>query len=176
MIVKLNSAFTIRLPRPVLIAIALLYTAATLLYSTLWMIDARVQQDLSPVELGFGTDFIPTESVQRVKSVYAESPAEKTGLVPGDKIYLIDGHIIEDANYLTRIWKQHKQGDTVRLNINRPGVKDVIHTIGIFRLRQSLAGEGNFEQIADEVRGSFPVPFVVVGLIVLFLRIEDPIV
>ena len=43
-------------------------------------------------------------------------------------------------------------------------------------MRESPASEGNIEQFASEVRNSYPVPFVVVGLIVLFLRIEDPIV
>ena len=176
MILKLGKILTIRLPRPVLLACALFYAAATLLYSTLWMIDARGTQDLSAVELGFGTDFIPAEGVQLVKSVYAASPAEKAGLLAGDKIILIDGNKVEDENFLMRTWKQHSPGDTVRMSINRPGVKNVVHVTGVFRLRQSTASEGNIEQFASEVRNSFPVPFVVVGLIVLFLRIEDPIV
>jgi sigma-B regulation protein RsbU (phosphoserine phosphatase) len=166
----------IQIPRPVLIVFAVLYAAATVLYSTLWMVDTRVQKDLSSVELGFGTDFLPSENAQLVTSIYPESPAEKAGLLSGDKIILIEGNRVEDANCLTRIWKQHNPGDTVRLSVVRHGLRNPLPILGIFRLRQSMASEGNFEQFAGEVRGSFPVPFVVVGLIVLFLRIEDPIV
>jgi serine phosphatase RsbU (regulator of sigma subunit) len=176
MILKLNMNHTLRIPRPVLIACAVFYAAATILYSTLWMIDARGPQGFSAVELGFGTDFIPAEGVQLVKSVFPASPAEKAGLFAGDKIFLIDGNKIEDGNFLQNTWRKHSPGDTVRMSINRPGVKNVVHITGVFRLRQSIAGEGNIEQFATEVRNSFPVPFVVVGLIVLFLRIEDPIV
>ena len=105
MILKLNKIHVLRIPRPILIVAAVVYSAATLLYSTLWMIDARVQQDLSSVELGFGTDFIPAEGVQFVRSVYPASPAEKAGLFTGDKIFLIDGNKIEDANFLQNTWR-----------------------------------------------------------------------
>jgi len=176
MILKIGKIRTITLPHPLLIAGAVIYAAAIILYSILWMIDARGTQDLSAVELGFGTDFIPAEGVQLVKSVYAASPAEKAGLLAGDKIILIDGKKVEDANFLMRSWKQHSPGDTVRMSIDRPGVKTVVQVTGVFRLRQSLANEGNIEHFASVVRNSFPVPFIVVGLIVLFLRIEDPIV
>ena len=50
---------SIKIPRPVLIACDALYAAATLLISALWMINARVQQGLSSVELGFESYFIP---------------------------------------------------------------------------------------------------------------------
>jgi serine phosphatase RsbU (regulator of sigma subunit) len=176
MIVKVTKNHTLRIPHPLLIASAVFYAAATILYSTLWMIDARGLQGLSAVELGFGTDFIPAEGIQIVRSVYPASPAEKAGLAAGDKIFLIDGHKIEDGDFLQNTWRKHFPGDTVRLSMYRPGVKKVVHATGIFRLRQTSAGEGNIEQFASEVRNSFPVPFVIVGLIVLFLRIEDPIV
>ena len=146
-----------------------------LLYSLLWMIDARVRQDIPPVELGFGTEFISTEGVQLVSSVYSSSPAEKAGLRTGDKIVLIENHKIENDKFLTNIWKQHKPGDTVHLSIHRPGVESIIPITGVLRLRQTTSGEGNFEQVAGQVRNLFPVPFAFVGLIVLFLRIEDPI-
>jgi serine phosphatase RsbU (regulator of sigma subunit) len=176
MILKLPKIRTLLFPHSVLIACAVFYSAAILLYSLLWMIDARGLQDLSAVELGFETDFIPSEGVQLVKSIYPASPAEKAGLLADDKIILIDGKKVEDGNFLMRTWKQYHPGDTIQMRINRPGVKNVVHITGVFRLRQSTASEGNIEHFVSEVRNSFPVPFIVIGLIVLFLRIEDPIV
>ncbi len=161
---------------PVLTALALIYAASTLLYSILWMIDARAKSELPAVELGFDTDFVEAERVQVVKNVFHESPAEKAGLLEGDKISAINDHKINDANFLANTWRQHNPGDTVHLSVNRPGVGGPLQLTGVFRLRQSARGEGNLKYLAGEVRNSFPVPFVVVGLIVLFLRIGDPAV
>ncbi len=159
-----------------ILAVAIIYAASTLLYSVLWMADARAKSQLPPVELGFDTDFIKAKSVQSVKSVYRGSPAETAGLHQGDEIFAFNGHPIDDDNYLNTIWSQHKPGDSIDLSVNRPGVKSPLHVIGIFRLRQSATGEGSLEYFAGEIIKLFPVPFIVVGLIVLFLRVEDPVV
>ncbi|MGA9406505.1 MAG: SpoIIE family protein phosphatase [Bacteroidota bacterium] len=160
----------------VIVALAIIYAAATLFYSILWMVDVRTKSQLPAVELGFDTDFIMAKHIQSVKSVYPGSPAEKAGLFRGDEIFAFNGHPIEDDNYLNTVWNQHKPGDSIELSLNRPGVMFPLHLIGVYRLRQSATSEGNLEHLAGEVLNSFPVPFVVVGLIVLFLRVEDPIV
>ena len=160
----------------VVVSLAIIYAAATLFYSILWMVDARAKSQLPPVELGFDTDFIKAKGVQIVKSVYRGSPAETAGLLKGDEIFAFNGHAIIDDTYLFTIWNQHQPGDSIDLSINRPGVNSPLHFIGIFRLRQSATSEGSLEYLAGEVLNSFPVPFVVVGLVVLFLRVEDPVV
>jgi serine phosphatase RsbU (regulator of sigma subunit) len=160
----------------VVVSLAIIYAAATLFYSILWMVDVRAKNQLPAVELGFDTEFIEPKSVQSVKSVYGGSPAETAGLLRGDEIFAFNGHAIDDASYLNKIWNQHKAGDSIDLSVSRPGVKSPLHVIGVFRLRQSATSEGNLEYFAGEVLNSFPIPFVVVGLIVLFLRVEDPVV
>jgi len=97
-------------------------------------------------------------------------------LLKGDEIFAFNGHTIIDDSYLNTVWNQHQPGDSIDLSVNRPGVKSSLHVIGVFRLRQSATGEGSLEYLAGEVIKLFPVPFVVVGLIVLFLRVEDPVV
>ncbi len=161
---------------PVLVLLAVVYAAATLLYSILWMVDARVKSVNPVVELGFDTDFNAATKAQTVNSVFSESPAEKAGLRSGDEIVAINDHAIDDANYLNKIWNQHYPGDTVSLSVMRSGVHSILHMAGVFRLRQTTTGEGNLGYLAGEVLNSFPVPFVVVGLIVLFLNVEDPVV
>jgi hypothetical protein len=160
----------------VVVSLAIIYAASTLFYSILWMVDVRAKNQLPAVELGFDTEFIEPKSVQSVKSVYGGSPAETAGLLRGDEIFAFNGHAIDDASYLNKIWNQHKAGDSIDLSVSRPGVNSPLHVIGVFRLRQSATSEGNLEYFAGEVLNSFPVPFVVVGLIVLFLRVEDPVV
>ena len=165
-----------KIPRAVLIIAAVFYASAAILFSVLWMVDARTKPDLPVVELGFGEDYISAEHSILVKNIEPESPAEKAGLHTGDKITAIYDHKIEDKNYLFEIWKQHEPGDTVKLSIVRPGEKNILQIKGIFRYRTSLASEGNLEFLADEVRSSYPVPFIIIGLIVLFLHLEDPVV
>ncbi|HTR80918.1 MAG TPA: SpoIIE family protein phosphatase [Bacteroidota bacterium] len=152
---------------------ALVFAVWTLAYSILWMVDARTIPDLSKVELGFGNDFIPVEGIYLVNQVYDDSPAEAAGMKTGDKIVKIDGHAIAGANYLDSVWRQRNPGDTVRLAVIRPGINGVVPLTAVFRLRQSLTNQEGLQQIVNEVRSSFPVPFVIVGLVVLLLRPED---
>jgi len=161
---------------PIVISLAVVYAAATLLYSVLWMVDARAKSQSPAVELGFDTDFIKATQVQSVKSVYRGSPAEAAGLLKGDEIFAFNGHAIDDNSYLNTVWNQHQPGDSIELSVKRPGIAVPLHVTGVFRLRQSAKSEGSLEYLAGEVISSFPIPFVVVGLIVLFLRVEDPVV
>ena len=158
------------------VSFAIIYAASTLLYSVLWMVDARAKSILPAVELGFDTDFNTAKHIQSVKSVYRGSPAEKAGLLNGDEIFAFNGLEIIDETYLKTIWDQHQPGDSIELSVNRPGVKSPVHVIGVFRLRQSAQSEGSLKYFAGQVISLFPIPFVVVGLIVLFLRVEDPVV
>ena len=165
-----------KIPRPVLIITAIIYAASAILFSTLWMIDARAKSELPIVELGFGQEYIAAEHVILVKNIYPESPAEKMGLKSGDKISAINSHEIDDENYLYKIWKQHNPGDTVNLNVVHAGTKRTIQIKGVFRYRQSLVSEETLSYLASQVRSSYPVPFILIGLILLFLHLEDPII
>src|SRR5262245_7264267 len=167
---------SLRWTQPGLIVLALFYDVSMLLYKILWIAVAHSSPTLPTVELGFDYDFGSAEGVYFVKSVYAGSPAEKAGLLPSDKIFAINDNGFKDANYLNYVWNQHQPGDTVQLSVNRPGMKAAIRLTGVFRLRQVATKEGSLEHIASEVRNAFPVPFVVVGLAILFLRLKDPTV
>jgi sigma-B regulation protein RsbU (phosphoserine phosphatase) len=164
-----------RLPRPVLALLALFYAAATLLYATLWMAAVRRTPVLPEVELGFGNSHLAAERAEFVTNVMKNSPAEKAGLRAGDRILAVNGAPFEDADSMRREWSRHKPGDAVRLTVRRSGEPNPILLTGVFRRRLSAAAEsGLTEHFAKEVRNSYPVPFVAVGLAVLFLRLEDP--
>ncbi|MBZ5592872.1 MAG: SpoIIE family protein phosphatase [Acidobacteriia bacterium] len=164
-----------RLSRPVLVVLALIFAASTILYSTLWI--AAVRWALPQVQLGYDYDdaYLAGEYGQLVKEVYNGSPAERAGMRAGDRIVAVDGQRIQNAGTTDRIWRQAKPGDKVQLTIERPGQVTRVVLICVFRKRVSGPSEGGLpEYFAGEIRSLFPVPFVVVGLAVLFLRLDSP--
>jgi phosphoserine phosphatase RsbU/P len=152
--------------RPVLFALAVVFAAATILYSALWMLAVSWAPG---VELGF--DNTPS---MLVTDVHKNSPAEKAGLLPGDRILAIDVTRLESASSLYKLYKPHKPGDTVQLTVERHGQTSPVVLTAVFRRRPSHREEGGWTgSFAELLRNSYPVPFVVVGLVVLFLRLED---
>jgi phosphoserine phosphatase RsbU/P len=152
--------------RPVLFALALLFAAATILYTTLWMLAKRWTPD---VELG-----CENSPSLVVTGVQQDSPAEKAGLRVGDQILAIDGTRLEGATSLFGLYKAHKPGDTVRLTIARPGETSSVVLTAVLRRRLSRPKKiGWTESFAELLRNSYPVPFVVMSLVILFLRLED---
>lgn len=155
-----------RWSRPALYAMAVVFAAATILYTTLWMLSNRWVPD---VELGFSNS-----PALVVTAVPQDSPADKAGLRPGDRILAIDGVPLEGAKSLYGLYKPHKPGDTVHLNIARPGQTSPIILTAVFRQRLSQFKERGWTgSLAKLLRNSYPLPFAVVSLVVLFLRVEN---
>ena len=119
------------------------------------------------MQLGFDNEYQPAERVELITAVYKDSPAEKAGMLPGDRIVAIDGMRITDQGFQTRIWMQHKPGDQIHLTIRRPGTDVPVFLTGAFRRRP---GSDSFRR---QLNIWFPGPFIIVGLAVLFLRLED---
>src|ERR1035438_7183234 len=94
--------------RPLLAAVAVAFAASLLLYTAAWIVATRPGEQ-PDVELGFENDYLPANHAELVRIVYANSPAEKAGMRPGDRILAIDGVPIPDADYEGRIWMQHKE-------------------------------------------------------------------
>ena len=106
------------LSRPVLAAVAVAFAVSLLLYAGVWMITVRTESQ-PDVQLGFDNEYQPAERVELITAVYKDSPAEKAGMLPGDRIVAIDGMRITDQGFQTRIWMQHKPGDQIHLTIRR---------------------------------------------------------
>jgi phosphoserine phosphatase RsbU/P len=160
------------LPRSLLAALAAIFAAATILYSLLWMYSNRWQL---PVELGFDEQYVASGHYELIRSVYEGSPAERAGLKPGDRILEINGHQLENDYYLGDVWAKHRPGDAVELTIKRPNVSAPFVTTGVFRASRPASKEGALtERLSRDITNTYPVAFLVVGLAVLFLRLEDP--
>jgi sigma-B regulation protein RsbU (phosphoserine phosphatase) len=159
--------------RPLLYTAAVLLAIAVILYSGAWM---YYQRQTPRVEIGFEDAYSAAGVVAR--SVHPNSPAEKAGLKANDLIIGINGNkASSESNWnglLYRTWLQAQPGDTVVLTVQRAGVAQPLTITPAFRVKQ---GEGETRTFAyslgQEVVNSFPVVFLIVGLPVLFLRVED---
>ncbi len=159
--------------RPVLLAVAIVFAAATLLYSATWIYYVR-----RPVQVEIGIDTEPAAKWLEVTNVYKNSPAEKAGLRANDRILAINGNRGASAaacdQLLYRTWLDSRPGDMVTLTVQRPGQSRPLVITPVFR---AIEGEGDTRTaartVALQILSSYPIFFAVVGLAVLFLRLED---
>jgi sigma-B regulation protein RsbU (phosphoserine phosphatase) len=158
--------------KPLLATLATLFAAATILYSVLWMYSNNRP---SPVELGFDNEYLEAGHCDLVDSVQTGSPAERAGLRAGDRIIAINGRPIENSSSLINVWILHHPGDTVNLTIQRSHVSAPLVIKAEFRAPGPASREGRVAQdVGRDIANTYPVGFLVVGLAVLFLRLEDP--
>jgi len=160
--------------RPLLLALALLFAGATVVYSVAWMY--YIRQSNLPVEVGMDTQ--PSAPGMLVTKVWKNAPAESAGMRANDVITGINGRtVVAPANcgqVLFNVWHKSRPGEAVTLNIHRPGEAQPLVITPVFRAAQ---GSGDIQSLARrsavQVLGLYPLLFLVVGLAVLFLRVED---
>lgn len=163
--------------RPLLFVLAVLFCAATAVYSVGWMYDAR-QPGPHRVEIGFNlsrdTLFDPTTSSIPVYNVGPNSPAEHAGLHADDQIIGLNGHDLTSYLLFDKIWSRSMPGDVVTITVRRPGEPEPLTLHAIFRSAPSnRATEGTARATASKILGLYPLFFVLVGFTVLFLRLDD---
>jgi len=160
--------------RPLLLAAAVVLAALTILYSVAWMY--YVRQAMPTVEIGI--DEMYSSAGIPIVAVHPGSPAETAGLKANDIIIAINGSHpdseVAGSRLLLGTWFKAHPGDTAALTIRRPGHAEPLVITPVFR---ALQGAGDTKSVAytvgQEIMGSYPVCFAVVGLTVLFLRLED---
>ena len=165
-----------RTRRPWLLLAAIVFAAATVLYSAVWMYYMRQAPPQSAVELGFQNNYRRDLGGDLITSVVPDSPAERAGLKPNDCIVAVNGNsMAASLAPETATWMAARPGDQVELTIQRPGEPHprVLHAT--FRAREVTRPTRYLRLISwlDEITASFPVFFLVVGLPVLFMRLED---
>jgi len=156
------------IPRPWLLAAAVVFAAALIVYTGVWLYYAGWSW---PVRTGFEwkPEFTPYVTITRVSP---GSPADRAGLRPEDRILTVNGypqHILSPVP----AFAHGKAGDVVTMQIQRPGVAEA------FNLQMTLEAAPPRQPVtparwlAIRLISYYPVPFLVVGLLVLFLRLED---
>jgi sigma-B regulation protein RsbU (phosphoserine phosphatase) len=157
-------------PKPLLAILALAFAAATIVYSVLWMYDSRWRPR---VELGFDERYVASGNYELVMRVQSGSPAKAAGLRADDRILRINGNPLRNASSLGDEWEKHKPGDSVELTVQRGHTSAPFVITGVFRAAGGASSEGRVQQLGRDIAGTYPVAFLVVGLAVLFLRLED---
>jgi sigma-B regulation protein RsbU (phosphoserine phosphatase) len=165
------------LHRPFLAVLATVFAAAAVLYASVWM---YVERYPGPrVELGYNKvhneEYDKRTHSIKVGDVVQGSPAERAGLRPGDRIIGVNRQTLSTSAPFDEAYGRAQPGDAVDLTIQRDGEAWPLVLHGVFRATaEGAAPEGLAKTSALEVTRSFPVLFLVVGLAVLFLRVNDP--
>ena len=163
--------------RPFLATSGTLLAVVAIVYGSIWMYAVRRSQPA--VELGFNIHHNPqyeerTHS-QAVEDVTEGSPAERAGLRAGDRIIGVNGRALDTDITSTEAYVRGQPGDPVELTVERAGESKPLILHGVFRARMlAEASEGLAKSSALQITGSFPIPFLLVGFTVLFLRLEEP--
>ncbi len=156
------------LPRPLLVALAVLFAATTILYSVIWVYYAGLERtpDLG-IHFGYGE---PPPYSLHISEVQPGSAAERAGLRPNDRIVAINGHELDNLNPFYDAVHSGQPGDVVELTVERPGVGGPLTLEAVLPPVPALPLA---ERVRFELVRFYPVLFVLVGLVVLFLRVQD---
>src|SRR5271166_5153857 len=162
--------------RPLQYAAAVLLAALTILYSAAWMYYVRRPLQATQVEIGFDA-FYSAAGVE-IDDVHPNSPAEKAGLKRKDLIVAINGSSADSASAWNRLenrtWLRSQPGDKVTLTVQRPGHSQPLVFTPSFRAKQGAGDTKTLARsIAQGALDSYPLAFLIVGLAVLFLRVDD---
>ncbi len=156
--------------RSVLLMVAILYAAATALYSASWSYYVRAERSAY-----LGLDLQRSELRQEtlVTNISADSPAQRAEFKVGDSILTINHRQLVTMNPLyDSVWRG-EPGDRVTFTLKRPGVPDPITLNAILAAVPPRPALPPTKQFALQVLFSYQAPFVLVGLAVLFLRLEN---
>jgi phosphoserine phosphatase RsbU/P len=162
--------------KPVLATLATLLAVVAIAYGSIWMYAVR---SAPRVELGFNKDHNPSYDEkthsQPVQDVVEGSPAERAGLRVGDRIIGVNGRTLNADIGSDEAYAHGRPDDPVEITVARPGETNPLILHGVFRAATpARTSEGLAKSSVLQVMGLFPIPFLLVGFAVLFLRLEEP--
>jgi len=154
-----------------LFALAILLAAASCLYGVIWMV--AVRWDPTGL-LGIDFDYVLEERCLIVEDVAEGSAADRAGIRAGDRIIAINGRSLASYDPILEDLSGGTPGSEVRLDLLRgdsPEALTLLAQLDPYPHRERPAPP---RRVADELMGLFPLPFLLVGFTVLFLRVHDP--
>ena len=158
------------IPRSLLLGLAILYAAATVVYSSSWAFYIRAQR-LAQVGLNFERNESRKQTL--VTEVVPGGPAHKAGFQVADNILEVNHRPLVTVNaFDDAVWRG-QPGDRVAFAVRRPGVPSPITLIATLDPIPPAPTRPPAQQFASQLLFSYQVPFVAVGLAVLFLRLDS---
>jgi phosphoserine phosphatase RsbU/P len=154
-----------------LLGVAILFAAAVVLYSGVWMYCIRWHPN---AYLGIEKlSSLPPYYSAVIARVSSDSGAERAGLRTGDRIVAINGERLDTLAPFYNAIGSGKPGDVVTLSVVRPGVTSPVVLHVALQPWTTIRGMSLAEMLALEMVDAFPVWFVLVSFPVLFLRLQD---
>jgi uncharacterized membrane protein YdcZ (DUF606 family) len=133
-----------------------------------------VRQPAAQVELGMDGRYDAADHWIVIRTVNAGGPGDLAGVRAGDRVIAVDGLGLESMRPFDEIWYRSRPGDAVELTVERPGQPERLILHANFGAAQSESSEvGLVKASVLELTKSFPILFLVVGLAVLLLRLDD---
>jgi sigma-B regulation protein RsbU (phosphoserine phosphatase) len=164
------------LRKPILATVATLFAVVAITYGSLWMYAVRRPGPV--VELGFNNHhnsrYDERTHSQAVEDVTAGSPAERAGLRVGDRIVGVNGRGLDTDLASNEAYLRGRPGDPVEFTVQRAGEPAALTLHGVFRAARPGESDSIARSSALQIKGLFPIPFLLVGFAVLFLRLEEP--
>lgn len=157
------------IPRLVLLGLAILYAAATVIYSASWMYYIRSYRQ---AELGVEFQRSEITTATRITQVFPGGPAQRAGLQAGDDILAINQRPLRTLNPFYDAVSRGRPGDVVAITIRRPGISSPLTLEATLSPLPTPAPPSPAQRLAMQVLLSYQLPFVAVGLAVLFLRLD----
>ncbi len=159
-------------------ALAITFGLLLTVYSLSWMYLVRQE---SEVLVGIDAQFRPICECLELRAVTPQSPAQQAGLQVGDTIRAVDGRPFDRYEPFLDLRRYGKPGQRVTFSVERGGAtRDVTLE---FISRRDLRGPSSSAQwsnpgalmrLVQEVLALYPIPFLVVTLVVLLQRPDDP--
>jgi sigma-B regulation protein RsbU (phosphoserine phosphatase) len=152
---------------------AALFAAATALYSIVWVYYAPHAGD---TKIGVEFTYSLPSRYLRVSRVLQGGNAEQAGLRPGDEILAINGTKLDRLTPYYESVVRGKPGDSVRFSVLHArgnSVRMVPVVLESPRPVEMLRFLTPSRLVALKVMNAYPLVFLVVGLAVLFLKVED---
>jgi len=147
---------------------AIVFAAALACYTGVWLYHAGWSPSIY-IGIEGEPEFTPYVTI---KSVWPSGPAERAGLRAHDRILTVDGYP-QHALALAPALAHGKPGNVVTIVAQRPGVAEPLSFRVILEAAHPMVRPNFAQSIALIALNSYPLPFLIVGLLVLFLRLDD---
>jgi phosphoserine phosphatase RsbU/P len=159
------------IPRPVAMAAAVAFAVATILYTAIWMYYVRWQP---AAELGAELRIRSGRVSDQIEigRVARNSAADAAGLRSGDIILAVNNRPVHDLSVPEAI-ARGRPGEVVSLVVKDPRVAVPLSMRATLRAPTKGAMRISAQIVAIQLLDSYPVLFLVVGLAVLFLRLDN---